>query len=388
MTRKKLAVVATHPIQYYAPLFRLLTQRGRADLKVFYTWSQTKEKVNDAGFGKAIKWDIPLLEGYKYEFVENSAESRGRSFWSIKNPDLVKTIKDFNPDALLVFGWNFYSHLQVMRYFKGTVPVWFRGDSHLLDENPGLKTIARRLFLKWIYRHVDRAFYVGKNSKNYFLKHGLKEEQLVFAPHAIDNQRFFDDDEKQYEEKAKTWRKELGYKKGDIVIVYAGKFEPVKNLELLLEAFNGIYKNDAQIKLRLLLIGNGILESQFKGIAARNPFVCFLPFQNQSTMPLIYRLGDVFCLPSKSETWGLAVNEAMACGRPVIVSNKVGCSIDLVKQGKTGFIFNYHDRKDLEECLFSIDKKNLELMGEAALDHITPWNYTAICEALEQELDK
>ena len=151
MTRKKLAIVATHPIQYYAPLFRQLTQRNKIQIKVFYTWSQAKDKVRDAGFGKEIQWDIPLLEGYEWEIVENTVNSRNRNFWSIKNPDLIKSIEEFDPDALLVFGWNFHSHLKVMRRFKGKTPVWFRGDSHLLDEIPGLKTLARRLFLKWIY---------------------------------------------------------------------------------------------------------------------------------------------------------------------------------------------------------------------------------------------
>ncbi len=63
-------------------------------------------------------------------------------------------------------------------------------------------------------------------------------------------------------------------------------------------------------------------------------------------MPILYRLGNVFCLPSKGpgETWGLAVNEAMASSRPVIVSNKVGCAADLVSEGANGYLFNYNDK--------------------------------------------
>lgn len=383
----KLVIISTHPIQYYAPLYRMLTERDNVRLKVFYTWSQAKEKVKDAGFGKDIQWDIPLLEGYEYEFVENkSKQTAKRNFWSIQNPGLIDKIKAYNPDAILVFGWNFHSHLQVMRHFKGKIPVWFRGDSHLLDETPGLKTMARRLFLKWIYKHVDKAFYVGTNNKNYFLKHGLKEEQLVFAPHAIDNRRFFDDEEKQYEKKAAAWRRNLSYKEEDIVVLFAGKFEPVKNLELLIDAFNFICENNKSTNLRLLLIGNGILETRLKQKADKNQFVRFLPFQNQSQMPIIYRIGNLFCLPSKSETWGLAINEAMACGRPVIVSDKVGCAVDLVKKGERGNIFDYHEMNELVEIFGETNKEQLNIMAESSSGFIRKWSFINICEAIEQEL--
>ena len=167
----RLAIVTTHPIQYYAPLFRLLTKEPGMELKIFYTWSQTQKGPKyDTDFGKMIEWDIPLLDGYSYEFVENVAADPGvHHFRGIDNPALNNKITEWGPDFLLVIGWNFKSHLSCMRYFKGKIPVLFRGDSTLLDEKPGLKKILRRIFLKWIYRHADYALYVGKNNHDYFL---------------------------------------------------------------------------------------------------------------------------------------------------------------------------------------------------------------------------
>jgi hypothetical protein len=109
-----------------------------------------------------------------------------------------------------------------MRYFKNRIPVWFRGDSHLLDEKPGIKRLMRRAFLTWLYRHVDTAFYVGTLNKDYYLAHGLREKQLVFAPHAIENERFYDSPEKGYEEKAMVWRQELGIPENAFSLVFAG----------------------------------------------------------------------------------------------------------------------------------------------------------------------
>src|SRR6185437_10067243 len=154
---KKLAIVTSHPIQYNAPLFKLLTEHGRLSVRVFYTWGQSSQgKKYDPHFGKDIDWDIPLLEGYDHSFVENTAKDPGtHHFKGIVNPTLNREIEGWKPDAVLVFGWSFTSHLRCMRHFYGKVPVLFRGDSTLLGEQPGLKRLMRRIFLKWVYRHVD-----------------------------------------------------------------------------------------------------------------------------------------------------------------------------------------------------------------------------------------
>ena len=154
--RKRLAIVTSHPIQYNAPLFRLLTERGNIDVKVFYTWGQTEQGfVYDPDFKQAFQWDIPLLEGYEKEFVENiSKQPTAGSFNGIDNRDLIQRIDRYNPDALLVFGWSFKSHLRVLRHYGGRKKIIFRGDSNLLDEVPGLsvKKILRLVFLRWVYR--------------------------------------------------------------------------------------------------------------------------------------------------------------------------------------------------------------------------------------------
>lgn len=382
---KKLAIVITHPIQYYAPWFKLLASRGIVELKVFYTWSQSAESVKDKTFGRNIKWDVPLLEGYSYEFIENVSKNPGsHHFFGIDCPTLITKLKEYNPDAILFFGWNFKSHLKAMRYFHRNVPVWFRGDSTLLDETGGIKTKIRRASLKTVYRYVDKAFYVGQANKAYFLKHGLKPSELVKASHAIDNERFDDDSTKQYDEKAKQWREELGYNQNHILIVFAGKLESVKQIQFLITAFKAAVVNNTRV--RLLIVGNGPLEIMLKDLSHETPEIMFLSFQNQTKMPLIYRLGNVFCLPSKSETWGLAVNEAMASARPVIVSDKVGCAQDMILNGQNGFIFRNTHVEDLVKIIEELDLKSLNEMGDFAHKYVQDFNFEAIVKALENEL--
>src|SRR5688572_11448082 len=135
--KKRLAIVITHPIRYNVPLFQLLSQRNRISVKVFYTYGPEllKQKKYDPEYRKEYEPALPIYDGYQYEFVENTAKHKSTyRFFGIKNPSLIKKIKDWNPEIILVCGWRFYSHLQVMRHFKGKIPVHFRGDSVLLDE--------------------------------------------------------------------------------------------------------------------------------------------------------------------------------------------------------------------------------------------------------------
>jgi glycosyltransferase involved in cell wall biosynthesis len=377
----RLAIITTHPIQYYAPLFKLLQQR--VDLMIFYTWGGSSVEKHDPGFDKVIKWDTDMLEGYNYQWVDNVAKDKGsHHFKGISNPMLISQIENFKPDALLVFGWAYQSHLKAMRYFKGRIPVWFRGDSTLLDEKPGLKNKLRWLFLKWVYSHVDHAFYVGTNNKAYFKKCGLKEHQLSFAPHAIDNNWFGTDRSKD----VVALKQNLNISKEDIVILYAGKMEEKKDPLLLLRAFLKLNKAN----MHLLFVGNGALEQQLKTAASGKPRVHFIDFQNQQDMPVVYQACDLFCLPSKgpAETWGLAVNEAMACGKAILVSDKVGCYSNLVLPGKNGAVFKSEDIDDLADKLeeLTVSKVLLSTYGELSRKIVTEFSFEHIVEVIKSKL--
>jgi glycosyltransferase involved in cell wall biosynthesis len=367
MGQRRLAIVSTHPIQYYAPVFRALSESGELELRVFYTWSQAaEEKVFDSGFGGVVTWDIPLLEGYGYQFVHNVAERPGLDhFHGLNTPTLAREIEAWKADAVLVYTWNSQSHLRAMRYFKGKLPVFFRGDSTLLDEFPWWRTLLRRIVLSWVYSHVDVAIAVGSNNRDYFAWCGLTPDRIALAPHSVDTTRFAADAD-MHTRRALEWRAGLNIEPDAIVILFAGKLQAKKNPGLLLEAFSSLAGGS-----HLVFVGNGELERELKQQAGTIKCVHFLPFQNQAVMPGVYRLGDVLVLPSQGpeETWGLALNEAMASGRPVIASSKVGGARDLVRQEENGWTFISGDLEDLQRVLARAvgrGKAGLRAMGEAA----------------------
>lgn len=326
---KRIAIVTTHPIQYYAPLFALMAKQPELEIMVYYTWGESclGEKY-DPDFGQSFEWDIPLLKGYNFTFLKNISKDPGtHHFKGIINPTLQEEIEKWSPDVVWVWGWAWHSHLRAMRYFKGKIPVWFRGDSTLLDEPNGysLKKIVRRIFLTWVYKYIDKAFYVGTNNKAYFNKHGLKERQLVYAPHSIDNERFADPTT-EFTRKAQILKSELGVKPDQKILLFVGKFEAKKDPFF----FKKLISELDSYKYIGIMVGNGMLEDELKKDAPNN--LLFMSFQNQSKMPIIYRLANALILPSSGpgETWGLVINEALACGVAVFASDKCGGAIDLL----------------------------------------------------------
>ena len=339
---RRLAILSTHPIQYNAPLFRMLNEDQGVELQVFFskTWNQVKF---DPDFQREVVWDIPVSEGYPHATYDASSKAGKTS--------LVAAIRDFNPDTLLVYGWNFPGHLAMMRHFHGSIPIWFRGDSHLLDPLPLWKKALRRLWLTWVYRHIDFAFTVGSANEAYFEWCGLKPHQMARAPHAVDND-FFEKDDNSRREEARRWRSELGIEPTDHAVLFAGKLEPKKQPGFLLQAWHDL----GDSKSHILIVGSGPEEQDLQRKWADVPGVYFLGFQNQQKMPTVYRMADVFCLPSAGpgETWGLAINEALASGVPCIVSDRAGCAQDMGQLSQHVHVASPKDRHQWTQILSGI----------------------------------
>jgi glycosyltransferase involved in cell wall biosynthesis len=384
MSLRRLAIITTHPIQYNAPVFKMLHERGNIEIRVFYTWSQSANgELYDPGFKKNITWDLPLLQGYPFTFVNNvSTDPGSHRFSGIDNPTLKAEVTEYEPDAIMVYSWNFKSHLQAMRHFKGRVPILFRGDSTLLDESAGIKKIIRTLWLKWVYSKVDKPLFVGDHNKSYYLRHGKKENDLAFVPHAIDNKRFVENSA-HHQAEALSWRRQLGIADTETVFLFAGKLEPKKDPALLIQAFSEVQSDG----MHLVMVGNGEEEQSLKKTFSSVKNLHFIDFQNQSNMPVVYYMTDVFVLPSKGprETWGLAMNEAMACSRPVLASDRCGGAINLVKQGVNGYIFRSGDKEDLKEKMtkFTSIKHQLGQMGRHSFEIVQEYSFENICNRIE-----
>lgn len=394
--RPRLAVVLSHPTQYFSPWFQHIAGQTHIELKVFYLWNFGVENKMDLSFGHTLKWDIPLLEGYASEFIPNISREPGtHHFFGLNNPGLVSAMHAWKPDAILMFGYNYLSHLRVMLSWSlRKVPMLQRGDSHDLSRSTGWKPKLKCHLRALIFNRFSAFLSVGKANADYLRNSGVTEARIHFAPHCIDNQRF-QSARKQAEHDAKLWRLELGIPVDATVILFAGKFESNKRPVDLIKAFKLAMKrvqlSNENLNAVLLLVGAGELEVALNDSAAGDfsKSIFFAGFQNQTQMPKVYVLGDVLVLPSQNESWGLAINEAMNLSRPVIVSSHVGCGPDLVLNGKTGWIFSAGNVDELATILqqvITMDSRDLSGMGQAAFERVQRYSYGHASQALEETL--
>jgi glycosyltransferase involved in cell wall biosynthesis len=382
---KKLAIITSHPIQYYAPWFRYLACQCDYQIRVFYLWDFGITAQPDRDFQQSIQWDIPLLSGYDFEFVGNVSQQPGtHHFWGLQNPTLLSQVNAYSPDAVLLMNYNYASLYQFLWQWRQT-PILFRGDSHRLFAEHGPKAWARRQWITTLYRRFAACLYVGNANYHYFQDHGVNRDRLFFSPHAIENDRF-SAEPASTQQQATDWKRELGIPSHHAVIGFAGKLTAKKRPLDLLHAFlQANLPNTA-----LLFVGSGVLEAELRQQAAAHPHVYFVPFQNQSLMPRTYAIADLFVLPSygAGETWGLAINEAMCLSKPVVVSDHVGCAADLVEPERNGLVFPAGNITALSECLRQAlcDRHRLQTWGHHSYEKIQHYSYTQTTAGLHQAL--
>lgn len=316
----KLAIVTTHPIQYFAPLFQRIAKEQTIAVKVFYSRDMGEVEYDDE-FKRKVKWDIPLTEGYHHHFF-SCLTRKGVS-------EMTGAIRQFRPDAILVFGWNFPGHLPVIRHFSNRIPVWFRGDSTLLNPMTKWKATLRKIWLRHVYSCIDLAFYVGEANKRYYEWAGLKSDQLVHAPHAVNND-FFRSERDSSRKGAAELRHQFQIPDKALVLLFVGKLDPIKQPVELARAFLKSQSFIQGIKAHLVFVGTGQLHEVMLREFDHSPIIHFAGFVNQRRLPAFYQLGNFICLSSISETWGLAINEGIASGLLPIVTDRVGCGEDLV----------------------------------------------------------
>jgi glycosyltransferase involved in cell wall biosynthesis len=339
MKRKiRLAFVSSHPIQYHAPWFRVLSDDPSTDLEVLYCHSPTPVEQGDAGFGVAFSWDVPLLGGYKHRFLENVSKRPALgTFGGLDTPELWTSINRHRYDAVVVNGWHYKSAWQAIRAcWRSGVPVLVRSDSHLHTPRHPLKRAAKSAAYRWFVPRLDGCLPVGRWSAEYFARYGARPERVFIVPHAIDpvfTARARDLAPQRAELRA-TWT----WKPEQVVFLFAGKFITKKRPMDFVAAMKLASRGNPRVCG--LMVGDGPLRADCEREAAQSDVpIRFAGFMNQSTIACAYVAADFLVVPSDAETWGLVVNEAMTCGTPCLVSDQVGCGPDLIVPGRTGDTF-------------------------------------------------
>ena len=416
----KLGILCTHPIQYYSPWFRYLASetirlrlglglRNEAandfQLKVFYAHKQTAKGQAEAGFGVEFEWDVPVLEGYTYRFLKNVSRRPGLDwFGGCDCPEIGEILVREGFTHVLLIGWHkkvFWQAFWAAK--KAGIKVLSRGDSQLEITTSPLKRAVKFVAYRFLLPRFDAHLYVGRRNFEYLKHYGVKDARLFFSPHFIDNEwwssraaaadairmrmRIKESDVARGEslvtggEKAESGRRKA---EKSVEFLFAGKFIPKKRVMDLLEAAAGVPE------ARVVLVGDGPLRSELEKRAAKPDLkgrAKFAGFKNQRELPAYLAGADCLVLPSDgTETWGLIVNEAMACGTPAIVSTGCGCTPDLIVEGETGYSFKLGDVQGLAECLRRFVARRNEAWSERVRAKIGQYTIEKATEGLARAM--
>jgi glycosyltransferase involved in cell wall biosynthesis len=393
MTQRPLRVlfVGTHPVQYSSPIFRLYAQDPRLDIQVAFCSLQGAEPQLDQDFGVEVKWDVPLLEGYPWVALPNRSWSPGLgSFFGLFNPGIWGLIRRGKFDAIVLYtGYAYSTFWMAMAAAKHSgVPILFGTDSHDLAprDNKGWKRRIKKLLWPRLFRLADVVIVPSRGGATLIRSLGIAEERIVVTPYCVDNDWWIAESSRVDREAV---RQRWGIPRDASVALFCAKLQAWKRPQDVLRAFA---RADSW-NTYLVFAGDGALrpalESEANSLGI-NDKVRFLGFVNQSGLPEAYTASDILVLASEYEPFGVVVNEAMLCGCPVIVSDRVGAGFDLVRQGETGFVFPMGGEEALSALLREVlqSPAGLKRIGETARERMASWSPRQNREALVVALER
>jgi len=357
----RLLYVVSHPIQNQAPLLRLIAAQPDIALTVLFERIPADEL--DPGFGRPVTWDIPLLEGYRSDRLTPLS--------------LVRCLRDC--DAVWIHGWQGWRRKLVLLAAKlCTRPVLMRGENWLgaMPDPAGWRGTLKRVYLRAIFRLCEGFLAIGRRNGEYYTRLGVAAGRIFPMPYAVDNELFA----RMADADPKATRRRLGLPDHRQIVLYAGKLLRRKHPHTLLAAWRRAFP-EPEARPLLVYVGDG---EMMPALRAAGADVHCLGFRNQTEMPALYAMADVFVLAAEREAWGLAINEAMACGSAVIASAECGATDDLVDDS-VGAVVRPADVEDLAAALSRVMPRAGDL-GLAARRRIAIWDFTADLRGLRQAL--
>lgn len=388
----RLAYLVTHPIQYQAPLLRRIAAEPDIHLKVFFASDRSTRTFFDPAFKRSVQWDVPLLDGYDYEFLPGVGSKDQVSFWRPMNYGLASRLKAGRFDALWVHGYMRWHHWIAMLAAKRLgMKVLVRDEATLLSSmRSALKRSLKKAFFACLRRIADHFLAIGSLNASYYRQHDVPDAHIFMMPYAVDN-AFFQTRAGECVSQREVLRASLGLERDRPIILYAGKLSARKRPADLLEAYIRLSPNGhSEPRPYLLYVGDGELKAELETKATATGWrsIRFIGFKNQSEIPAFFELCDVFVMSSMIEPWGLVVNEAMNAGKAIIASDRVGCAPDLVRDGENGVIFKAGNIADLARALRDIlaEPQRCAEMGRRSLEIINRWSFEEDVQGLRAAL--
>ena len=368
MKKHRVVFLTTHPIQYQAPFLKLLSSSPDVDLTVLFCCRYGIEKRHDVGFDRDIKWDVPLLDRYRYKFLRNFSPAPKPTPLGQINLGIFSEISSKKYDVVIVHGWMCVTNLLVILWARSAgVKLILKGEADLIKKRSLVVRMLKKVLMTIIFKLPHAFLYTYSGNRSYFTNYGVSDDKLFFFPCAVDNS-FFLKEKNRLEGSKDEIRSEIGIRNDDKIILFAGKFIDRKRPFDLINAFRRV-----NTEANLVLVGDGILRQALKEYVdekgIRNVF--FPGFKNQSEISEMYSIADLVVLPSEYDPSPKVLNEAMNFDIPLVVSEGVGTGPDLIQEGINGSIFKTGDVDSLAIAITKV----LEGEMQGSLEAVSQWSF-------------
>lgn len=373
----RLAILVTHPVQYYYGLYRELARHPGIELMVYYCWKGTVDRpYYDPTFRAEIKWDLPLLDGYPHRFLGGFYPRPFPAGGRFVNPGIVPALVRGRYDAVFVWGYNYLTAwLAFLAAAVSRTPIFIGGNVALRPRRPLAVRILKRVVLRSLLGRAAAIMSECATNAEYFISYGADPEKVYWNPAAVDNE-IFQSRARELSGRKSELKVSLGLPPGLPVILFVGRLNPRKRALDLLEAYR--LMGDSS-EASLVFVGEGAQRRDLENLIVRHRLsnVVITGFRDQTELSRFLAAGDLFVLPSEYDPSPRALNEAMNFALPAIISDGVGTAGDLVIDGENGFVFPVGETSLLAERMRRLLREPglREEMGERARARVSEWNY-------------
>lgn len=363
----RLVIVTEIIAPYRIPVLNALAQSAEIELEVIFLSENDPTLRQWKVYKDEIKFHYQVLPSWRQRF--------GR-YNLLLNRGVVSTLSRIEPDVVLCGGYNYLASWTAAYWARAhRVPLLLWSESTAWDRRRGYPLVE---FMKTRFLKLCTAFVVpGRSSLNYLTDLGIAEQRIFTAPNAVDTALFSKAAEAARGDESQARAR---HRLPSRYFLYVGRLVKDKGVFELLDAYAQL---DAGLRcnVSLLLVGSGAnqreLEERAKRIAPGT--VQFLGFVHREELPEIYALAEGLIFPTHSDPWGLVVNEAMACGLPIIVTSVAGCALDLVEDGWNGYVVPPRDGSRLANAMANLlgDAGRREEMGRRSRERIEAFSPVA-----------
>lgn len=339
MSARRLAIVISHPIQHFAPLYTQLAKSDQLEIKVFFIAENGLRPYHDQEFGAQVKWDVPLTEGYSHEFVEPGKILDNFSFLNVDSSRLVSRVEQFGPDLIWLHGYAQRANWRVLRARPNGASIIYSSDSNLADHRSWLRTALKRRVIKWFFKRCEFYLSISPSNRKYLLHYGAEQEKIVDTTFPIDIARLKQQKQNLSDADSVALKQSLKIPDDALVMLYVGKLIPHKRPQDLIEA---LARDDLKTKLCAVVVGSGSMQIELellaeqKGVSERCRFIGFV---NQSEMVNYFSIADLFVFPSEREPYGAIAAETLPFGIPMIVAQGIGAIGVSVIEGENALLY-------------------------------------------------